>query len=245
MVLHEQAWARVDARAERAGLALTAWVGLMAGEVAGGAVAVGEELLEGLAGARVGVARIGAAVNSMAATGHLGGVVSEELLVGVLGRLAGRVEAAVAAAQAVGREGSGSPAAVVGGPGAVEGRGRRSQGSVPRGRVITVWFSPGERALVGAAAAAEGLSAAAWVGLLVEDPGSCRPLRGEVWGAVYALRKALRRVATNLAQIESVRGGDEPGGAQLEAARGQVEAAIRVCLEAEERLREQAWVVAA
>ena len=78
-------------------------VGLMAGEVAGGAVPVGEELLEGLAGARVGVARIGAAVNSMAATGHLGGVVSEELLVGVLGRLAGRVEAAVAAAQAVGR----------------------------------------------------------------------------------------------------------------------------------------------
>lgn len=237
MALHEGAWARVEARSRVAGLALTAWVGLLAEEVAGGLAALTEEQLVQLSAARLGVKRIGSAVNDLARAEHRGSAATEAQLTEVLGRLGERVEAAAAAVQGIGRgvgevagEGSGDVAA---GP----GRGRRGAGPAPRGRVITVWFSPGERALVGSAAAVQGLSAGAWVGALIEDPGAIRPLRGEVWGGVHATRVALRRAVTNLAQIEAVRRrrGDLEA-ARIGAARGQVEAAIRVCLEVETAL---------
>lgn len=234
MVLHEQAWERVEARAARAGLALTAWVGLLAVEVATGTAGMREAQLEEVSAARIGVSRVGSAVNSLAATEHLGTAVPVAQLEAVLARLAVRVQAAAAAAGGVDVEPSETPA---GGAGRGRSRGRRSQGPVRRQRVITVWFSPGERAAVGAAAAAQGLSAAAWVGALVEDPAAIRPLRGEMWGAVWAVRKALRRVATNVAQITEVRtrrGVEVP--AELTDAQLLLQAAIRECLAAEGRL---------
>ena len=95
-------------------------------------------------------------------------------------------------------------------------------------------MTPGERDLLAAAAGREGLSVGAWLGQLVEDPAAIRPLRGEVWGAVFALRKALRRVATNLAQIEEARARRQvPAPVGVGEARGQIDAAIRACLDAQ------------
>ena len=69
---------------------------------------------------------------------------------------------------------------------------------------------------------------------LLEDPQATRPLRGEAWGAAFALRRALRRVATNLAQIEAARTNRQvPAPVGVGEARDQIDAAIRACLDAQ------------
>lgn len=229
------AWVRVDDRAQRAGLALGAWVGLLADEVAAGVPVVSEAQLEALVAARVRVARIGGAVNQVAVGEHMGREVSEAELVGVLDRVRVRVEqanTAVAEATAVFDRGPVGDREVASGG---MGRGRRAQVRAvgqPRERVVRVGVTPVERARLTTAAGRDGLAVGAWLGLLLEDPQASRPLRGEAWGAAFALRRALRRVATNLAQIESVRAARDLGVPGLVGqVAGEVDAAIRACLD--------------
>ena len=233
--LDEGAWVRADARAERAGLALGAWAGLLAQDVAVGRPGLSEGQLEALSAAAVRVARVGDAVNSLAVAEHVGREAGEPELAAVLGRLeqrAAEARAAVAAASAV-FEGAGSGPRPVAEP--AGGRGRRGtadSGAGPRARRLLARMTSAEFDLVAGAAAREGLAPGAWLGALLEDPGSVRPVMGEAWGAVFLLRRALRRVATNLAQIESARAArGAPSPELLVRARVQVDAAIRACLD--------------
>ncbi len=232
----EDAWSRLDARAERAGLALGAWIGLLAEDAALARPGLSEAQLEALADVRARVARVGGAVNQVAVGEHIGRKVTDAELAAVLDRVSVRIDEAMTAiadgasvfrapqrAKRAHAEGL-QPAA--GRRTAVAGEGER------RGRQVKTKVTAAERARVEAAAASQGLAIGAWLGQLLEDPESARPLLGEAWGAVFALRKALRRVATNLAQIESARasrgrGADE----QLDEIRQRVDAAIRACLE--------------
>ena len=231
----EAAYRRADARAEQAGLALATWMVLLAEDVAAGRPVVGDPLFEALGTARVRVARIGTSVNAMAATENGGKVVEDLQLVKVLDSLGVRAAAATEAVAAVAAVFATPPASV--GDGQLSGDpavGRRSLDEVGRGRQIRAQMTRGERDRLTAAAAREGLSVGAWLGLLMEDPAAIRPLRGEVWGAVFALRKALRRVATNLAQMEEARARRQvPAPVGVGEARGQIDAAIRACLDAQ------------
>lgn len=231
----ESAYRRADARAGQAGLALGTWMVLLAEDVAAGRPVVGEDLFDAVGAARVRVARIGSAVNAMAATENGGGLVADGELAAVLESLGARAAAASEAVLAVAAVFATTPAPVGDGVASWDPAvGRRSQAEVGRGRQISAQMTRGERDRLTAAAAVEGLSVGAWLGLLLEDPAAIRPLRGEVWGAVFALRKALRRVGTNLAQIEAARAGRQvPAPAGVGEARAQIDAAIRVCLDAQ------------
>jgi hypothetical protein len=230
----DAAWRRADARAERAGLALGTWMVLLAADVAVGRPVVGEMLLDDLGIARVRVARIGTSVNAMAAAENGGDTVPDAEMAKVLHSLGVRVAAASEAVRSAGAafvgptSGGGQP------PSSDPGQGRRGKDQTGRARRIRAQMTPGERDLLAAAAGREDLSVGAWLGQLVEDPAAIRPLRGEVWGAVFALRKALRRVATNLAQIEEARARRQvPAPVGVGESRGQIDAAIRACLDAQ------------
>ncbi len=229
-----QAWRRVDARAEKAGWALGTWMVLLAADVAAGRPVASEELLEQVAGARVRVDRLGTAINAMASTENVGEAVPEAQLRAVLDSLAARVNAATEAAQAAGEVFAGAGAATQEPVAAGEAFGRRARKEPTAKGEIRARMTAGERAQLAAAAARDGLSVGAWLGLLMEDPAVVRPLRGEVWGSVFGLRKALRRVATNLAQIAAAR---RARGEQVPPfvtdAQAQVDDAIRACLAAQ------------
>jgi hypothetical protein len=230
----DAAWRRADARAERAGLALGTWMVLLAADVAAGRPVVGEMLLDEVAAARVRVARIGTSVNAMAATENGGDAVADAEMAEVLKSLGARVGAA---SEAVRNAAAVFPGTTSGGglpPSPHPGLGRRGKDQTGRARRIRAQMTPGERDLLEAAAGREDLSVGAWLGQLLEDPAAIRPLRGEVWGAVFALRKALRRVGTNLAQIEAARARRQvPAPPGVGEARTQIDAAIRVCLDAQ------------
>lgn len=229
------AWRRVEARAERAGWSLGSWMVLLAADVALGRPVVGESVLEDLAAARIRVARLGSAINAMAARENRGIAVDDGELRAVLDSLAvrcGQAAEAVAAARDVfdGGPGGGGEGAEVAGPAV----GRRGREAARRDKQIRAQLTPAERGLLVGAAGRDGLSVGAWLGQLLEDPQVSRPLTGEVWGAVFAVRKAARAAATNLAQIadaRAARGAGVPAG--VAAAQGQLEALIRACLAAQ------------
>jgi hypothetical protein len=84
------------------------------------------------------------------------------------------------------------------------------------------------------------------LGLLLEDPAACQPLGGEVWRAVFLLRKSMRAVLTNLTQIadaRTARGTVAP--AALGVVRTQLEAGIRACLDAQATIAASGQAVAA
>ena len=147
------------------------------------------------ASARVRVARIGTSVNAMAATENGGDTVADAELAKVLDSLGVRVAAASEAVRNAGAAFAGTTSGGGQPPSRDPGQGRRGKDQTGRARRIRAQMTPGERDLLAAAAGREDLSVGAWLGQLVEDPAAIRPLRGEVWGAVFALRKALRRVA--------------------------------------------------
>ena len=77
---------------------------------------------------------------------------------------------------------------VAGGPAV----GRRSREQAARDKHIRAQMTPAERRLLVGAAGREGLSVGAWLGQLLEDPQVSRPLTGEVWAAVFEVRRAAR-----------------------------------------------------
>jgi hypothetical protein len=231
----EDAWGRLDARAQRAELALGAWAGLRAVEAALGLPGFSEEQLGEVADERVRVDRIGGLVNELAAAEHVDREVPAAELAAVLDRVTARVAAAESLLAQVGAVfDAAGPAPTGDASGGAAGVGRRSPADEGkhRDRRVLARMATVEYDRVAAAAAGDGLSVGAWLGLLLEDQEAVRPVLGEAWGAVFWLRKALRRVATNLAQIEAVRASRGQGGdEQLARVSRQVDAAIRACLD--------------
>jgi hypothetical protein len=207
---------------------------LLAADVALGRPVAGEWVLEDLGAARVRVARLGSAINVMAGRENAGRGVDGGELGAALDSLAGRAAEALAAVEAAREVFAGARGAagvtVVGGPAV----GRRSREQAGRDKQIRAQVTPAERRLLVGAAGREGLSVGAWLGQLLEDPQVSRPLTGEVWAAVFEVRRAARAVGTNLAQIadaRAARGASVPAGVGV--ARGQMDALVRACLDAQ------------
>jgi hypothetical protein len=207
---------------------------LLAADVALGRPVAGEWVLEDLGAARVRVARLGSAINVMAGRENAGRSVDGGELDATLDSLAGRAAEAMAAVEAAREVFTGAQGAAgvtgVGGPAV----GRRSRELTARDKQIRAQMTPAERRLLVGAAGREGLSVGAWLGQLLEDPQVSRPLTGEVWAAVFEVRRAARSVGTNLAQIadaRAARGQGVPAGVGV--ARGQMDALIRACLDAQ------------
>lgn len=229
-------FAGVDARAARARLGVGAWVALLAEDVALDRPALTAGQLEAVGSAGDRLRRAGGVLNTLAVGENIGRAVLEEQLGPVLARVseavgnAEQVLAEVAGVYAQAAAGTGETAAGDGGR-----RGRRAADPDEvgvRDRRVGIRLSAGEYEALAGAAAAAGLAVGAWLGALVEDPADARPaITGEAWGAVFGLRRGLRGVGTNLAQIQAARAARGAGPLpDLVGAIGGVEAAIRASL---------------
>lgn len=231
-----EGFAGVDARAARARLGVGAWVALLAEDVALDRPALSAGQLEAVTAAGERLRRAGGVLNTLAVGENIGRAVPEGQLGPVLSRVseavgnAERVLAELAGVYAQAAAGAGETAAGDGGR-----RGRRAAVADEvgvRDRRVGVRLSAGEYEALAGAAAAAGLAVGAWLGALVEDPADARPaITGEAWGAVFGLRRGLRGVGTNLAQIQAARAARGAGPLpELVGAIAGVEAAIRASL---------------
>ena len=200
-------FADADARAAAAGLAVGAWVALVAEDAALDRPALSGEVLTELGESASRVVLVGRTVNALAAGEHLGREVSVAQLVAAMGRVGAVTGSAVTVLEQV-REVYATPAAPVQ-PGSGAGRRRRERsagGASVRGRKVLAQVSDAEFAVLAGAADAAGLAVGAWLGAVVEDPDGHRPaLTGHQYAAVARVRRALRRVGTLLGQIQAAR----------------------------------------
>lgn len=235
--LTAEGFAGVDARAARARLGLGAWVALLGEDVALDRPALSAGQLEAVGAAGDRLRRAGGVLNTLAVGENIGRAVPEEQL----GPVLARVSEAVGNAERVLAEVAGvyAQAAAAGAGETAVGAGRRGRRAADpdvvgvRDRRVGVRLSAAEHEALAGAAAAAGLAVGAWLGALVEDPADARPaITGEAWGAVFGLRRGLRGVGTNLAQIQAARAarGAEPLPA-LHGAIAGVDAAIRASLQ--------------
>lgn len=237
--LTESGYTAVDARSEQARLAMGAWLALIGEDVALGRPALSETELEQLGHAAGRLARIGKSLNVLAAGENVGRAVPEPQIAAALTRLDQEVRHATAVLADVGDAYAAAAPTTMSRGGRWVSRGRRAPvdttSDSPRRKVVWSRVSVREHQLLTEAAARQGLSVGAWLGTLAEGQIADRPaITGEQYAAVVRVRRALRRVATNLAQITQSRGAR--GVDTLPALVGTsaaVDATIRVALEVE------------
>lgn len=241
--LTDAGYETVDTRSAQARLAMGAWLALIGEDVAHDRPALTAEQLEGLAQAAERLARIGKSLNLLAVGENVGRAVPEAQIAPALDRLSGEVAASkqilgevaalYEAAQPKERTG-----------GRWVSRGRRAPVTTGaeqrRERIVFSRVSAREHTLLTEAAARQGLSVGAWLGTLAEGGLNDRPaITGQQYASVVRVRKALRRIATNLAQIDqaqAVRGAAR--FPQLADARTTIDTAIRTALDVETAIAE-------
>jgi hypothetical protein len=215
-----------------------AWLALIGEDVAHGRPALTGEQLQQLADAAERLARIGKSLNLLAVGENVGRAVPEAQITATLVRLDRDVAAAMTVLDVVSRVyAPATPQERTGGQWV--SRGRRAPVTTDtdkrRGRIVFSRVSVREHTLLTEAAARQGLSVGAWLGTLAEGGLGDRPaITGQQYAAIVRVRKALRRIATNLAQIDqaqAIRGAARMP--QLAGARTTVDEAIRAALDIE------------
>jgi hypothetical protein len=235
--LTDAGFATVEARSAKAGLAMGAWLALIGEDVAQGRPALSEEQLQRLADAAERLTRVGKSLNLLAVGENVGREVAAAQVTATVARLDRDLGAASAALAHVAEVYAARQQERLGGRWV--SRGRRAPvtpiGEKRRERIVFSRVSAREHAALTEAAARQGLSVGAWLGTLAEGGLEDRPaITGQQYAAVVRVRKALRRIATNLAQIDqaqAVRGAARHP--QLVAARTSVDDAIRAALDVE------------
>lgn len=226
----------VDTRSAQARLGVGAWLALLGEDVALGRPAFTVDQLRQLRDVTAAARRIGATLNALAVGENVGREAPDSQLAPVLARIdeVARRGVEVLDELAAQYESWVPPARTAHHDGAA--RGRREphpgEGAGLRERRVSVRLSDSELGTIRRAAEAAGMSIGAWLGLLAEHAWASRPaLNGEQWAGVTGLRKALRRLATNLTQIDqarAARGHDRHAG--LADTRGAIDTAIRRAL---------------